>query len=398
MAAFIDPAESFSNALNQGLGVFKSYREEARQDEDRAFEKAMKLDARRQAQKQLELLINADRREQSTYDFENSDEMRGFRTQSAKGLADKATAEAKDAGILATNRQSMIDHDQKMDRGRLSVDQFNAQTSRINSNTSRGELGLRTRMYNDERADRIASQQLRAGWQAIGLAAKNPTPENMRRLVGDKIAGSALIKLAAKAYDAPVLEEIMQNPFGNWINNGKKLGVALRFARDTEVVNATTKAQGFNPAQTRVANIRGTTQKDANGRPMQMVELTLRGPDARTGKIKTFTGVVRPETLFETGAVAANVFKGINNDIVLKGRMVQMFQNTHEKEYYDILNYEASRIEKEMKNPTNRDVLSGKIPEDAYQKALAVRLAKLEDGDPNITTDLVFRFMGRMGS
>lgn len=30
--AFIDPAESFSRALNQGLGIFKSYRDEARQD------------------------------------------------------------------------------------------------------------------------------------------------------------------------------------------------------------------------------------------------------------------------------------------------------------------------------------------------------------------------------
>ena len=41
----IDPAQSFSNALNQGLGIMKSYRDEARRDEDRAFSKDMAIRA-----------------------------------------------------------------------------------------------------------------------------------------------------------------------------------------------------------------------------------------------------------------------------------------------------------------------------------------------------------------
>jgi len=39
----IDPAQSFSQALGQGLGIIKSYRDEARQDEDRAFAKDLAI-------------------------------------------------------------------------------------------------------------------------------------------------------------------------------------------------------------------------------------------------------------------------------------------------------------------------------------------------------------------
>lgn len=314
----IDPAQSFSNALGQGLGIMKSYRDEARLDEDRSFEKSMKLETQRQAQEQLKLLIKDDVRKQGVYDEDMSPDRVALRGRQLLGTVNKTEAEARDAGVLADNRKRMIDTDIKVAEGNLGVNQYNARTSRMNANTSAGELGLRTRAYNDERADLIANKALQAGWQSISAAAKNPTAENMRSLMGNKIAGSALIKLASKAYDAPILEEIMQNPFGDWINSGKKLGVALRFARDTEVVNATVKAQGFDPKTTRATRFRGATQKDANGRPVQMVEVTLSGKDLKTGKNKTFTGYVKPQVLFESGAVAANVFKGINTDPILK--------------------------------------------------------------------------------
>jgi hypothetical protein len=395
----IDPAQSFSNALGQGLGIMKSYRDEARQDEDRSFEKSMKLETQRQAQEQLNLLIKDDVRKQGVYNEDMAPDRVALRGRQLLGTVNKTEAEAKDAGILANNRQNMIDTDTKVSLGNLAVNQSQAATQRMNAFTSRGELGLRTRAYNDEREDLIANRALQAGWQAIGAAAKNPTAENMRSLMGNKIAGSALIKMASKAYDAPILEEIMQNPFGDWINSGQKLGVALRFARDTEVVNATVKAQGFNPSKTKATRFRGATQKDANGRPVQMVEVTLRGPDAKTGKIKTFTGFVKPETLFESGAVAANVFRGINNDPALKGRLVQMYQATNEDKFYKILNYEAARLEKLIKDPPQNllDIKKG-VTKTALSEAYQRRLTALENGDPEATANTVFKYMGRMGS
>jgi len=372
----IDPAQSFSNALGQGLGIMKSYRDETRLDEDRAFEKSMKLETQRQAQEQLNLLIKGDKREQMRFDEDMTPERVALRGRKAVADVNLTEAQATDAGILASKRGKMID-------------------GRMNAVTSRGELGLRTRAYNDERADLIASKALQEAWKFVGAAGKDPTPESMRSLMGNKIAGSQLIKLASKAYDAPVLEEIMQNPFGNWINDGKKLGVALRFARDTEVVNATVKAQGFDPKTTRATRFRGATQKDANGRPMQMVEVTLSGKDLKTGKNKTFTGLVKPETLFESGAVAANVFRGINNDPMLRGRVAQMYQATNEDSFYKILGYEASRLEKLIKNP---QLGNKKYTEEQIIASAQNRLAALERGDPQITADTVFRYMGRIGS
>jgi len=391
----IDPAQSFSNALGQGLGIMKSYRDETRLDEDRAFEKSMKLETQRQAQEQLNLLIKGDKREQMRFDEDMTPERVALRGRKAVADVNLTEAQATDAGILASKRGKMIDTDIKVALGNLDVNRYQAQTGRMNAVTSRGELGLRTRAYNDERADLIASKALQEAWKFVGAAGKDPTPESMRSLMGNKIAGSQLIKLASKAYDAPVLEEIMQNPFGNWINDGKKLGVALRFARDTEVVNATVKAQGFDPKTTRATRFRGATQKDANGRPMQMVEVTLSGKDLKTGKNKTFTGLVKPETLFESGAVAANVFRGINNDPMLRGRVAQMYQATNEDSFYKILGYEASRLEKLIKNP---QLGNKKYTEEQIIASAQNRLAALERGDPQITADTVFRYMGRIGS
>ena len=394
----IDPAQSFSNALGQGLGIIKSYRDEARLDEDRSFEKSMKLETQRQAQEQLNLLIKGDKREQMKFDEDMTPERIALRSRKAVADVGLTEAQAQDAGILASKRGKMIDTDIKVALGNLGVNQFNARTSRMNANTSAGELGLRTLAYNNERADLVANRALQQTWKAVSTASSNPTPENMRALMGNKIAGSAIIKMAANAYDSPILEEIMQNPFGDWMKSGKKLGVALRFARETEVVNATVKAQGFNPSKTKATKFQSVPQKGDDGKTRQMIAVTLSGPDARTGKNKTFTGFVKPEVLFESGAVAANVFKGINNDPILRGRLAQMYQATNEDKFYKILDRESTRLEKELKSPTHPKVLSGDIDEDLYKLEVSKVLQGLKTGDPNITTDTVFRYMGRMGS
>jgi|APGre2960657404_1045060.scaffolds.fasta_scaffold32808_2 hypothetical protein len=395
----IDPAQSFSNALGQGLGIMKSYRDEARQDEDRSFEKSMKLETQRQAQEQLKLLIKDDGRKQGLYDEDMTPDRIANRNRVSAASADLTEAQAKDAGILAANRQDTIDTDKKVALGTLAVNQTNAGSQRMNAITSRGEFGLRSQMYRDEQEEKIANRALQDVWKVIGTNGRNPTPENMRSLMGNKIAGSALIKMASKAYDSPILEEIMQNPFGDWMKSGQKLGVALRFARDTEVVNATVKAQGFNPSKTRATKFQAVPQKGADGKTRQMIAVTLSGPDARTGKNKTFTGFVKPETLFESGAVAANVFRGINNDPVLRGRMVQMYQATQEDKYYKILGHEAARLEKLIKDPPQNLVDAKKgVTKTTLSQAYQRRLTALENGDLDITTDTVFKYMGRIGS
>jgi hypothetical protein len=395
----IDPAQSFSNALGQGLGIMKSYRDETRLDEDRSFEKSMKLETQRQAQEQLNLLIKGDKREQMKFDEDMAPDRVALRGRQLLATVNQTEAQAKDSGILADNRKRMIDTDIEVAKGNLDVNRYQARTGRMNANTSAGELGLRTRIYNDERADLVASKALQDVWKFVGTTGRNPTPENMRSLMGNKIAGSAIIKMASKAYDSPILEEIMQNPFGDWMKSGQKLGVALRFARDTEVVNATVKAQGFNPSKTRATKFQAVPQKGADGQTRQMIAVTLSGPDARTGKNKTFTGLVKPETLFESGAVAANVFKGINSDPMLRGRMVQMYQATNQDNFYKILNHEAARLEKLIKDPP-QNLLNAKkgVTKTTLSQAYQRRLTALENGDPEVTTDVVFKYMGRMGS
>jgi len=105
----IDPAQSFSNALGQGLGIMKSYRDETRLDEDRAFEKSMKLETQRQAQEQLNLLIKGDKREQMRFDEDMTPERVALRGRKAVADVNLTEAQATDAGILASKRGKMID-------------------------------------------------------------------------------------------------------------------------------------------------------------------------------------------------------------------------------------------------------------------------------------------------
>lgn len=68
----IDPAQSFSNALGQGLGIMKSYRDEARQDEDRAFAKQVALAQEKRSEKSLELQVNQDGRLADEFGFQQT--------------------------------------------------------------------------------------------------------------------------------------------------------------------------------------------------------------------------------------------------------------------------------------------------------------------------------------
>lgn len=384
----IDPAQSFSNALGQGLGIMKSYRDEARQDEQTAFDRNMRERQYKLQEDQLGLLKNSDAREGEKFKIDYSETRVKAGDTLATAQADNAVNTAKDSGILASRRNEMIDTDIFTAKSNAQSSRISANASASNARTNAGQLGLATRQYNDTRADAARAKALRESFTFI---AQGGNPEIAQKVVGNKVVAAGVMKMAAAAYQSPVIEEIMRDPYGNWINEGKKLAVAQRFATMAPVVQATAKAQGFKPNGFRVTKIRGARANDSQGRPQQIVELTFSGVKTN-GKQATYTGFVPPQKLFEPAAMAGNIFGRIGSDPAAKQRLARMYAQADEEGFNGFLEAEVNRIDQTLKAYGNDAKYKGEAD------ALKMRRALIYQGDPNEQANVVFAGLGRAGS
>ena len=384
----IDPAQSFSNALGQGLGIMKSYRDEARQDEDRTFDKSMRERQYKLQEDQLGLLKNSDEREGKKFGIEYSDTRVKAGDTLATANADNAVNQAKDSEILAANRLRMINSDITVNETNAGSSRISANASAKNASTNAGQLGLATRQYNDTRADAQRARTLRDSFTFI---AQGNNPEIAQKVVGNKVVAAGIMKMAAAAYQAPVIEEIMRNPYGNWINEGSKLGVAQRFATMAPIVQATAQAQGFKPNGFRVTKIRGAQGKDPSGKSQQIVELTFSGVKTN-GQRGTYTGFVAPQRLFEPAAMAGNIFGQIRNDPAAKSRLVQMYSKSDPEGFNTFLQDEVNRIDQLVKSYKDDETKTIVVSE------LLNKRAQIFNGDANTQADIVFNGLGRSGS
>jgi hypothetical protein len=389
MAAFIDPAQSFSNALNQGLGVFKSYRDEARQDEDRAFEKSMKERMAKLQEDQLQLMVNDDLREGKKFAIDYSPTRVAAGDKQATALADEAVYKAKDAGILADNRKRMIDTDINVALSNAQSNRISAGASATNAQTSRMEFGLRQRQYNDARAEQARAKAFRDSMAYIVQGSSNPSVA--KNIAGNKVVAASVMRIASAAADAPVLNEILQDPYGDWMKDGKKLGVALRFASSNPIVTATARAQGFKQGTAKLDRVRAATAYDPVTKTnQQVVELRMTG--IKNGKQTSYTGYVAPQKLFEPAAMMAGVFNAIGNGPRSKQRLAQVYQQADEEGFYGYLAHELESIDRKV-------AAYGTLPQYAQQKKdLVARRAAIEDGDPTVISDVIFKSLGRIGS
>lgn len=387
----IDPAQSFSNALGQGLGIMKSYRDEARGDEDRAFDKLMRERAYQLQEKTFDLAVRGDNREQGRYDFLNSPEMRGYETAAAKGDADFKTAAATEKGIQAKRADEVITTDINATNSNARSNRISANASATNAQTSRLNYNLNAQQYRDTRNDVANNKTLIQSLQALtSFTGPNANPATAKQIMNNGVVASNVIKMAALAADAPVMESILRNPYGNWINNVDSLRVARRFATFSPVVQATMKQQGFLQG-TKITKFRGHTENNPQGKPQQLVELTFQGPTAN-GKTKTYVGYVRPEALFEPSAMATNLFSNIHKDPQSKQRLVQAFMMADEKGFNMVLNDEIQRID---------GLISTYGSDRKYRVEVASLIdkkSKLLNGDAATAADVVFSSLGRIGS
>lgn len=382
----IDPAESFSKALGQGLGIFKSYRDEARQDEDRAFEREMRLKMDARADKQLEFLANEDQRNQGEYDFEYKvDPITGkSRKQQTSDVnlkildnqARSTGAEASAAEFNAdpTRMQTMFDLNVGEKKANIRQSDASAAASRASANYSNTSAAIAREEAAERRRDRAQRQAMLQSIGFIGqtIQSGGKAPESMR---GNTEVVRSAGRLAAMSLGANTFWEAVQNPFGNWLNDPKKVREVMPFAYTT--VSATEKARGFKDS--RIVDIDAT--KDGKFR------LIFDGVNKQTGKRQQYTGVADPDVFFGKAFGYANLFREINRRPEARIGIARTVAAADPEIAESLLSREAKKLEARIK-----------VAPRAERAALERRLALLESGDATVAADVIFNGMASIES
>lgn len=394
MAAFIDPAQSFSNALNQGLGIMKSYRDEARLDEDRAFDRMMKerIDNRAERASNIADEENVRRRTE----FKEWEKFAPFREQKTKAEADLGTAQAKDAGILANNRQKMIDTDIGVAWSNAKSSRIAAQAAASNAATNRRQADLQWRQYNDAQK----REQTVSFNKALLGAIQSNDPSKIANNPGVARQAASIIGMAV---NAPALAEAIQNPFGNWRNDPNKVAQILPFAQIN--IGKTAESRGFRGKGARVVNFTTEKVKGSNGKEEVKLKFGIEGVNKRTGRKEVFWAYQSPEKFLDKATVFQKTFNTINNDPQARLSLTRAYETSDPEGFDTIMNREWSMRE-EKAQAIKRQLEGGVGFLDRNTKAqLQSELAMvnremyfMQKRDPVFMSSLLFESLGRIHS
>lgn len=210
-----DLAESFSNALGQGLGIMKSYRDEARQDDDRLFAKNVALAAEKRADKSLELQVNQD--------FRTGDEFKFQQTRRPSILKQDDQAIALGAEQITG---AQIDNKYKPEKYKAEINQTNAAAD--SNRASAGESRVRTRVLQnqDYRAGQDWNDARAANGMVNYLLGKTSTlPANAGGMRNTPLGFAGIIGAAPKVLS------VLQNPTQTgWMSDPQLKAQVMTFA------------------------------------------------------------------------------------------------------------------------------------------------------------------------
>ena len=374
---FIDPAESFSKALGQGLSVFKGYRDEQRQDEDRAFVKDQALFDRKMKEEMFKLTQEEFGMKKNEFDYGVS--RRGFNERVQQAELD---------GVLLGNEGKKIDNEWKpklnKETIRASRDQSSQGWARIN--LARQEAAERRAAARRADAEAARRKSDNLGYAALVQAFGNPTEENLRKLYGNPAAARAITNFAAASTQSAAVQEAMMNPFGDWIKDPKKLKAVQSYARLTPVVNATADKHGLKRGA-RVDGFRYEQGKDERGRPVNLIRMTLVG-NTKNGKPFRGDFLAKPEQLFETAGMATNIFGTISKDTVAQAKLGRLFNQTNPKMANEIVANEIAVLKDQLKY----------MEEGPERNEIQFRLLGLLNADAEVTGHTIFRRLGSIAT
>jgi hypothetical protein len=211
----IDPAQSFSNALGQGLGIIKSYRDEARQDEDRAFAKQVALAQEKRSERSLELQFNEDRRRQVDSDF-------SVKRQPSILQQDAQAIELGAEQITGVK----IDNKYKPEKYKAEINQTNSSADANRANAAQSRVQTRVLLNQDYRAGQDWNDARDANGLVSFLLGKTSSLPNSSGGMRNTPLG-----FAGHIGAAPRVLSVLQNPTQTgWMNDPQLKAQVMTFA------------------------------------------------------------------------------------------------------------------------------------------------------------------------
>lgn len=327
----IDPAQSFSNALNQGLGIMKSYRDEARQDEDRAFDKKIKMNAEKRLNEALQLEVEQGKRQQGEYDFRYGSGPNGgpSRAQQDFDQGQRLTEEQIRAAIAQADKAvfdadpDRMEEDRQLDimDKKASIGQKGAATrASIASANLYNQRAQAEREENRRKQEEVAQRRLFTAFLQGDANALSNSPAGL----------SAVGQMAANVLNVPSLSEAIRNPTGDWVNDPRKVSQVFSFSRYQ--ISKTAREGGLRTRDARGGGSTPTIQnpragsRNIDGRNVPTIEFEIAGVDAETGRPKVIKRYAITERLLDAGVAATKINRRIATDPSAQALLIDRLQ------------------------------------------------------------------------
>lgn len=356
----IDPATSFANALNQGLGIMRSYRDEAKADEDRAFNKRIRLAAETRLDKALQLQVGADRRQAEVHNFEY-----GIDPETGKSRK----GQTYDLGINLTEQQirgakanadvAEFNADPEWLKQQRDLSVREAEAGILQRRAAAGSSNASADYYRERtagaREERFAAAQQKAFFNWMTAAQQNDQESLRNNPAGLSVVG----RMAANVLNVPSLMEAIQNPTGNWVNDPKKVSQVFSFSNYSigqTGRQAGMRSGGRGSSGPRLQNPRAGS-RNIEGRNVPTIEFQITGIDARTGKPKTIDSYAIADKVFDAGVLSVKVHRQMAASPSAQAQLIaQLGQDPESRQVLnDILEDRIKQLESYIKGKDDLD-------------------------------------------
>jgi hypothetical protein len=233
-----DPAQSFSNALGQGLGIMKSYRDEARLDEETKFNRTLALSAEERAKA-------AERR---------AEQNQGILVEENQYQIGRRPFKEKVEQTQLTGFELNNEGQKQQNEWYPKIQQENIRSSRDTSSRGWAQIGLDRQRINLARQQAIADQEERESRNAFRSLISSIQTNDFQSISNQPKIANSILRLAGAAAGAPQILAAMQNPTGDWLRDPKSKRAVLNVAAID--LGKTAKNLGFQIGSVSVADIR----------------------------------------------------------------------------------------------------------------------------------------------
>lgn len=382
---FIDPAESFSRALNQGLSTFKSYRDEARQDEDRAFTKQMAMAAEDRARRSMVITEQGAARDEKRFGQEQT--LWPSQTKAAEQGVELGGLQIE--GAKTQNEIGRVNLEYLPQEKRMGLQKDAAAINSANASADSSRASAQA----TRDANRRAQTEFNGKQAALDLVTilRTGNFKDAGKLVGTPFDP---LKVAATMHGAPTLSAFLQNPTALGSADAKTRSAALQFINGGFDFVGPKFAQqfGFRPGSSAIVDL---YPAKGGGR----IGAKVVGIDAGTGKSRTSNVTFDADKLFDRANLYSRTFSMIARDPKAKAAIAEAVRYAHPDVYEGLAGKTSALETANLQSMTAAltEERKKRNPDMARIQMLQDNIHAVETGGGGRAAEALFSNMGEVG-